>query len=103
MKVGFCLCEILQMDRTPMLIKFRVSYMQKKAEKCWRTLFKHALDNVAKPSPIELDAPICVSIYHWLKEDGSIVIHLINDLDENGRLRGRLRCLLHRRPYRSRS
>jgi hypothetical protein len=58
----------------------------------WRRLFETALARVAsRPAPIETDAPRSVSIYAWNQPAASRwVIHLINDLDESGRVRGRV-------------
>jgi hypothetical protein len=51
-----------------------------------------ALDRVAPaPAPVEVKAPLCVSAYAWEQpQNNRWVIHLLNDLDEAGRTRGRM-------------
>ncbi len=58
----------------------------------WRNLLQAALDFVAPtPPPLEVDAPQCVNAYAWDQPaSGRWMIHLINDLDETGRPRGRM-------------
>jgi hypothetical protein len=58
----------------------------------WRRLMQKALDRVAPaPAPVEVKAPLCVSAYAWEQpQNNRWVIHLLNDLDEAGRTRGRM-------------
>ena len=58
----------------------------------WRRLLDTVLKRVAAaPAPIRVKAPLCVSAYAWEQTDKNRwVIHLINDLDETGRPRGRV-------------
>lgn len=58
----------------------------------WRRLVAEALKRVSpRPQPVEVKAPLCVTAYPWRQpEQNRWVIHLINDLDEMGRTRGRM-------------
>jgi hypothetical protein len=58
----------------------------------WRRLLDTAVRRVAaRPPDVEVRAPLCVTAYSWEQSTtGGWVIHLINDLDETGRPRGRM-------------
>ncbi len=58
----------------------------------WRRVMETALRRVAAhPAPVEVLGPQCVSVASWIqKSQRRWVIHLINDLDENGRPRARM-------------
>jgi hypothetical protein len=58
----------------------------------WQRVLRRALDLVApRPPAVEVSAPQCVSAYTWEQPDThSWMVHLINDLDETGRPRGRM-------------
>jgi len=58
----------------------------------WRRLVRKAMDRVAsRPAPVEVTGPLCVTAYSWEQAgQNRWVIHLINDLDETGRPRGRM-------------
>jgi len=58
----------------------------------WQRLMARALKCVApRPQPVEVKAPLCVTAYSWDQPDQNRwVIHLLNDLDECGRPRGRM-------------
>jgi hypothetical protein len=58
----------------------------------WRRLMAEALKRVTpRPAPVEVEAPLCVTSYAWEQPaDNRWVIHLLNDLDETGRPRGRM-------------
>ena len=58
----------------------------------WRRLMKKAIDRVsARPSPVDVKGPLCVTAYCWEQSDNNRwIIHLLNDLDQTGRTRGRM-------------
>ncbi len=58
----------------------------------WRRLMAKALKIVSpRPQPVEVKAPLCVTAYAWDQPaQNRWVIHLLNDLDESGRPRGRM-------------
>lgn len=58
----------------------------------WRRLMDRAVrEAAARLPPVEVRAPLCVTVYSWEQpERNRWVIHLINDLDQTGRPRGRM-------------
>jgi len=58
----------------------------------WRRLVAEALRRLAsRPAPVEVRAPLCVTVFGWEQPASQRwVIHLLNDLDETGRPRGRM-------------
>jgi hypothetical protein len=58
----------------------------------WRRMMDRAVREAAsRPPPVEVRAPLPVTVYSWEQPDeGRWVIHLINDLDQTGRPRGRM-------------
>lgn len=58
----------------------------------WRRLLETAARRVAaRPPDVEVRAPLCVTAYSWEQSTtGGWIIHLINELDETGRPRGRM-------------
>ena len=58
----------------------------------WRRVLRQALDFVApRPASVEVSAPQCVTAYAWEQPgQNRWIVHLINDLDETGRPRGRM-------------
>jgi hypothetical protein len=58
----------------------------------WRRIMGRAVREAAsRLPPVEVNAPLPVTVYSWEQPDkGRWVIHLINDLDQTGRPRGRM-------------
>jgi len=58
----------------------------------WQRVLRHALDLVApRPAGVAVSAPQCVTAYAWEQPpQRRWIVHLINDLDETGRPRGRM-------------